>query len=117
MANLPHFPKSGRFSRQFDLSEIFNPEILPFIAYNLINHDKSVQTKDIFDEETHSIRVFSDKPQNIELELIADAYLQQVTDDFERTLIHDLDEEEEDDGEEWGCLDAYQDNNEDEKNE
>ena len=118
LANLPHFPKSGAYSRRFDLSEIFNPEILPVITYNLINHDKSVKTENIFDEENHSIRVFSDKPQNIELELIADAYLQQIPDDFERTLIHDLDEEEEDDdGEEWGCLDTYRDNDEDEKDE
>ena len=52
------------------------------------------------------------------MELIADAYLQQIPDDFERTLIHDLDEEEEDDdGEEWGCLDTYRDNDEDEKDE
>ena len=55
MANLPHFPTSGRYSRQFDLSEIFNPEILPVITYNLINHDKSVKTENIFDEENQVV--------------------------------------------------------------
>ena len=92
-AQLPEMPKSGLFSRRFDLSQIFNTDVIKELKYTIINKTKKVQAEYQFDQPS-SVRVFSDSADNIELSLIPGVYLKPVDDNFNEHEAELLDEEE-----------------------
>ena len=44
-AELPKMPESGMYSMRFDLSQIFDPNILKNMKYKLINHSKKIEAE------------------------------------------------------------------------
>ena len=92
-AQLPEMPKSGLFSRRFDLSQIFNTDIIKELKYTIINHNKKIQAEYQFDQPS-SVRVYSDSADNIELSLIPGVYQKPVDDNFNEHEAELLDEEE-----------------------
>ena len=71
IANLPHFPTSGIYSRRFDFSELFdNEELIKGIRYKLINHSKNTSCFGILDEYGRTPRVFGNEADDIEAIII-----------------------------------------------
>jgi hypothetical protein len=78
-AELPKMPESGMYSMRFDLSQIFDPNILKNMKYKLINHSKKIEAEYEFEQQS-SARVYSDAVDNVELSLVPGAYLTEIKD-------------------------------------
>ena len=81
-AQLPKMPESGMYSMRFDLSQIFDPNILKGMRYTLINHSKKIEAEYEFGQES-SARVYSDSIDSVELALIPGVYKKIVQDNID----------------------------------
>ena len=63
--------KSGLFSKAFDLKKLIPQDLIDQgISYKLINHSKGTEFEGQLDEDGQTLRVFGDKADKVELELI-----------------------------------------------
>lgn len=92
-AELPKMPESGMYSMRFDLSQIFDPNILKNMKYKLINHSKKIEAEYEFEQQS-SARVYSDAVDNVELSLVPGAYLTEIKDLPPEQETESLDEDE-----------------------
>ena len=92
-AELPKMPESGMYSMRFDLSQIFDTNILKNMKYKLINHSKKIEAEYEFEKES-SARIYSDSADNIELALVPGAYLTEIKEVIFEQEIDSLDGEE-----------------------
>jgi uncharacterized protein (DUF2345 family) len=92
-AELPKMPESGMYSMRFDLSQIFDANILKNMKYKLINHSKKIEAEYEFEQKS-SARVYSDSADNVELALVPGAYLTEIKEIIFEQEIDSLDEEE-----------------------
>ncbi|HAE64003.1 MAG TPA: type VI secretion system tip protein VgrG [Acinetobacter johnsonii] len=92
-AELPKMPESGMYSMRFDLSQIFDPNILKNMKYKLINHSKKIEAEYEFEQQS-SARVYSDSVDNVELSLVPGAYLTEIKDLPPEQETESLDEDE-----------------------
>lgn len=92
-AELPKMPESGMYSMRFDLSQIFDPNILKNMKYKLINHSKKIEAEYEFEQQS-SARVYSDAVDNVELSLVPGAYLTEIKDLAPEQETESLDEDE-----------------------
>lgn len=92
-AELPKMPESGMYSMRFDLSQIFDPNILKNMKYKLINHSKKIEAEYEFEQQS-SARVYSDAVDNVELSLVPGAYLTEIKDLPPEQDTESLDEDE-----------------------
>ncbi|MFW2101288.1 type VI secretion system Vgr family protein [Acinetobacter johnsonii] len=92
-AELPKMPESGMYSMRFDLSQIFDPNILKNMKYKLINHSKKIEAEYEFELQS-SARVYSDAVDNVELSLVPGAYLTEIKDLPPEQETESLDEDE-----------------------
>ncbi|MEG1475991.1 MAG: hypothetical protein RSC10_09625, partial [Longicatena sp.] len=92
-AELPKMPESGMYSMRFDLSQIFDTNILKNMKYKLINHSKKIEAEYEFEQKS-SARVYSDSADNVELALVPGAYLTEIKEIISEQEIDSLDEEE-----------------------
>ncbi|ERL54930.1 contractile injection system protein, VgrG/Pvc8 family [Psychrobacter aquaticus] len=64
-------PTSGLFSKAFDLKKLIPQDLIDQgISYKLINHTRGTEIEGKLDEEGQTLRVFGDKAEKVELELI-----------------------------------------------
>lgn len=64
-------PTSGLFSKAFDLKKLLPQDLIDQgISYKLINHSKGTEFEGKLDENGQTLRVFGDKSEKVELELI-----------------------------------------------
>lgn len=92
-AELPKMPESGMYSMRFDLSQIFDPNILKNMKYKLINHSKKIEAEYEFEQQS-SARIYSDAVDNVELTLVPGAYLTEIKDSILEQETESLDEDE-----------------------
>ncbi|QIO07228.1 type VI secretion system Vgr family protein [Acinetobacter shaoyimingii] len=92
-AQLPKMPESGMYSMRFDLSQIFDPNILKNIKYKIINHSKKLESEYEFVQQS-SERVYSDTSDEIELALVPGAYLTEIKQTVVEQEAESLEDEE-----------------------
>ncbi|WP_201578436.1 contractile injection system protein, VgrG/Pvc8 family [Psychrobacter okhotskensis] len=64
-------PTSGLFSKAFDLKKLLPQDLIDQgISYKLINHSKGTEFEGKLDEEGQTLRVFGDKAEKVELEIL-----------------------------------------------
>lgn len=64
-------PTSGLFSKAFDLKKLLPQDLIDQgISYKLINHSKGTEFEGQLDEDGQTLRVFGDRAEKVELELI-----------------------------------------------
>lgn len=64
-------PTSGLFSKAFDLKKLIPQDLIDQgISYKLINHTRGTEIEGKLDEEGQTLRVFGDKAEKIELEIL-----------------------------------------------
>ena len=94
-AQLPEMPKSGLFSRRFDLSDMFNIEDLKKqIKFKVINKTKKTEYFGVLDEQARTPRIFGDSADTIEIQFVADSCDEEIpTTELEDELYnHDVGE-------------------------
>ncbi|MEN2751346.1 contractile injection system protein, VgrG/Pvc8 family [Psychrobacter sp. FBL11] len=64
-------PTSGLFSKAFDLKKLLPQDLIDQgISYKLINHSRGTEIEGKLDEDGQTLRVFGDKTEKVELELL-----------------------------------------------
>ena len=81
-AKLPKMPESGLYSMRFEMSQIYDPNILKNMKYKLINHSKKIEAEYEFEQQS-SARIYSNTVDSVELALVPGVYKSLIQNNIE----------------------------------